>query len=109
MDGSLSSVLNPQCLRPIFHIHIMVCLLCSILVSTKDARQSTKGATCDGRLIGEVSEIKSEIVTKHKIYTGSGRQLDVIPNLVSHRIVLAIVYDCVCFEGVPYPPYIARG
>ena len=62
-------------------------------------------ATHDGRFVGEVSEIRSEMVTRHKIYTGSGRQFD--PNPVSHRFVLAIVYDCVCFEGVPYQPYIA--
>ena len=35
-------------------------------VSTKDARQSTERATRDGRLIGEVSEIRSEMVTRHQ-------------------------------------------
>ena len=44
-------------------------------LSTKDVRQSTEGATCDGRLFGEVSEM----VTRHKIYTDPGYQLDVIP------------------------------
>ena len=48
------------------------------MVSIKDARQSTEGATRDGRFVSEVSEIKSEMVTRHKIYTGLGRQLDVI-------------------------------
>jgi hypothetical protein len=45
-------------------------------LSTKDARQSIKGATCDGRLFGVVSEIRSEMVIRHKTYTDSGRQLD---------------------------------
>ena len=48
-------------------------------MSTKDARQSTEGATCDGRFVREVSEIRSEMVTRHKIYIGLGRLLDVIP------------------------------
>ena len=48
-------------------------------LSTKDARQFTEGATHDGRFVGEVSEIKSETVTRHNIYIGSGHQLDVIP------------------------------
>ena len=36
-------------------------------------------ATRDVRLIEEVSEIRSEMVTRHKIYIDSCRQLDVIP------------------------------
>jgi hypothetical protein len=48
---------------------------------TVDKRCSAihRGATHDGRLIREVSEIRSEMVTRHKIYIGSGRQLDIIP------------------------------
>jgi hypothetical protein len=38
-----------------------------------------RGATHDGRLIREVSKIKSEMVIRYKIHTGSSRQLDVIP------------------------------
>jgi hypothetical protein len=36
-------------------------------LSTKDARQSTEGFTHDGRVIIEVSEIRSEMMTRHKI------------------------------------------
>jgi hypothetical protein len=38
-----------------------------------------RGATHDGRLIREVRKIRSEMVIRYKIYTGSSRQLDVIP------------------------------
>ena len=48
-------------------------------LSTKDARQSTKAATNDGRFVREVSKIRSEMVTRHKIYIGLDCQLDVIP------------------------------
>ena len=42
-------------------------------LSTKCARQSTEGYTHDDRFVVEVSEIRSEMVTRHKIYTGLGR------------------------------------
>ena len=51
-------------------------------LSTKDARQSTGGATRDGRLIGRGAcdqEPDGNRDTRHKIYTGSGRQCDVKP------------------------------
>jgi hypothetical protein len=40
-------------------------LACQLL--TKDARKSTEGVSHDGRFVVEVSEIKSEMVTRHKI------------------------------------------
>jgi hypothetical protein len=52
------------------------------LVSTKDARQSTEGDTHHGRLIGRGArdqELDGNRDTRHKIYTGSGRQYDVKP------------------------------
>ena len=36
-------------------------------LSTKHARQSTEGYTHDGRFVVEVSKIRSEMVTRHKI------------------------------------------
>jgi hypothetical protein len=52
------------------------------LLSTKDAQQSTERYTHDGRLFGRGvrdQELDGNRETRHKIYTGSGRQDDVKP------------------------------
>ena len=57
---------------------------------TKDARQSTEGATHDGRLIGRGArdqELDGNRDTRHKIYTGSGHQRDVKPYVLCSVIL----------------------
>ena len=56
----------------------------------KDARQSTEGATHDGTLISRGvrdQELDGNRDTRHKIYTGSGRQLDVTPYILCSVIL----------------------
>jgi hypothetical protein len=72
-------------------------------ISTKCGRQSTEGYTHDGRLIGRGArnqEPDGNKDTRHKIYTGSGRQRDVKPYVMCSVILYLLGMRSGCLHDL---------